>query len=735
MDNAKSRSQISEILRSGPRSVFRTVSSGRLLLKKQLWIWPILAGILLASIGWILRGWIEDSLKNDLRSKLKAILAADVKALQLWMRTQETTAESVVGDKHVIELSEKLLAIAARPTLKQLDLLQASELEQLRAELAPVLEAHEYNGWVLSDATPRVLASNRNEVIGAPLPEDDRPAVLERVFHGKSIVSAPRKSTILIPAADGTMKAGVPTMFAWAPVRNKAGEIVAALGLRMRPEGEFTEILQIARSGESGETYALNRNGLFLSNSRFNEQLRELGLLRDDEDSILNLQVRDPEVDMTTGERPAKRRQEQPLTRLAAGVAEKTSGIDVDGYRDYRGVPNIGAWTWLEEHQMAIATEQDIAEAFEPLFLLRKVFWAMFAMLGAASAAIFGFTVVVARLNRDAQLAALKTKKLGQYSLEQKLGEGGMGVVYRGQHAMLQRPTAVKFLHAESTNEHSLARFEREVRLTSRLNHPNTIVIYDYGRTDEGIFYYAMEYLEGINLEDLVRRFGPQPDNRVIFILKQVCSSLADAHRFGLIHRDIKPANIMLTERGGLYDFVKLLDFGLVKAIDSEKEAKLTKAGSFTGTPLYLAPEAVRNPDSVDTRSDLYAVGAVGYYLLTGKPVFEGQSVLDIVQKHALSAPEPPSQRVQVPINVELESLIMQCLEKKQDDRPATAEALVAALSEIHISPSWTRKDARNWWIAQGLRARDDTEESDTRESNLGATIVAKPDNPESPDA
>lgn len=725
MDSSKSRSQISEVVRSGTRSVFRTVAVSSLLLKKQLWIWPILAAVLLGTVGWFLRGSIETSLKTDLRSELQTILAADVKALELWMRSQETTAVSVTGDLRVIELSEKLVAVAARPDVKQLDLLQAPELEQLRAELEPVLAAHGYNGWVLVDSVPRIVASKRNELVNAPLPKDDQSAVLDRVLNGKATVSAPRKSSVMLPALDGTLKVGVPTMFAWAPVRNKAGEVIAALGLRIRPELEFTDILQIARAGETGETYAFNRDGVFLSNSRFNDQLRQIGLLRDDEDSILNMQMRNPEVDMTLGGRPEKRRSEQPPTYVAAAIAEGKPGVSVEGYPDYRGVPSVDAWTWLDEYQFGVAASQDAAEAFEPLYLLRKVFWAMFALLGASAAAIFGFTIVVARLNREARTAALKSKKLGQYQLEEKLGEGGMGVVYRAHHAMLQRPTAVKFLHVESTNDHSIARFEREVRMTSRLNHPNTIAIYDYGRTPEGIFYYAMEYLEGINLEDLVQRFGAQPENRVIYILQQICSSLAEAHRIGLIHRDIKPANIMLTERGGLYDFVKLLDFGLVKAVDSEREAKLTSAGSFTGTPLYLSPEAIRNPNDVDARSDLYAVGAVGYYLLTGAPVFEGQSVLDIVQKHALSMPEPPSQRAKLPVSAELDALLLRCLAKQQDDRPATAEAIIAALDEIHPASPWTNKDAERWWIGQGLRTPPEGSPSDTRIEQLGATLVA----------
>ena len=216
---------------------------------------------------------------------------------------------------------------------------------------------------------------------------------------------------------------------------------------------------------------------------------------------------------------------------MAASAVQGEDGVDVTGYGDYRGVPVIGAWTWLKDYGFGVATEQDVAEAFRPLYVLREAFWGMFALLVVAAVAIFIFTIVVARANRAARLAALEAMQLGQYTLDEKLGEGGMGVVYRAHHAMLQRPTAVKFLGSEKTNDQTIARFEREVQLTAKLNHPNTIAIYDYGRTPEGIFYYAMEYLQGINLEDLVKRYGPQPEGRVISILRQVCGSLAEAHR------------------------------------------------------------------------------------------------------------------------------------------------------------------------------------------------------------
>ena len=295
-------------------------------------------------------------------------------------------------------------------------------------------------------------------------------------------------------------------------------------------------------------------------------------------------------------------------------------------------------------------------------------------------------------------LPALKGRQLGQYTIDEKIGSGGMGAVFRGHHAMLRRPAAIKLLDESKTNERTLARFEREVQLASQLNHPNTIAIYDYGRTAEGVFYYVMEYLDGIDLEALVQRYGVLEEARVIHLLKQVCGSLAEAHEAGLIHRDIKPANIMVNRRGGQYDVVKLLDFGLVKAVDAINEPTLTAAGAVTGTPHYISPEGVTRPQEMDSRSDLYSLGAVGYYLLTGSPVFTGHSVLDICKQHARNQPAPPSEKRGEPIADDLERVILQCLAKDPNDRPQDARQLAQELSACRHARQWTEEAARRWW-------------------------------------
>ena len=316
--------------------------------------------------------------------------------------------------------------------------------------------------------------------------------------------------------------------------------------------------------------------------------------------------------------------------------------------------------------------------------------------------------------------------QLGQYTLEEKIGEGGMGIVYRARHALLRRPTAIKLLPPERAGEHNVARFEREVQLTSMLTHANTIAIYDFGRTPEGVFYYVMEYLDGIDLEVLVSEDGPQTEARVAHLLDQVCASLAEAHAAGLIHRDIKPANVIVCERGGVRDVVKVLDFGLVRKIEGDAGVvSQTSFGTIVGTPLYLSPEAIVASDSIDARSDIYAVGALGYHLLAGRPPFEGSSVVDLCAQHLYATPAPPSQHAGRPIAADLEQLLLQCLAKKPEDRPASAEALRRALHACSCWGEWTGEHSTTWWGQHGKRLR--SKRSTSRSPGMQTVTVARP--------
>jgi hypothetical protein len=322
----------------------------------------------------------------------------------------------------------------------------------------------------------------------------------------------------------------------------------------------------------------------------------------------------------------------------------------------------------------------------------------LWALLGVVLSTLVSY--VTFRLRRS----VARSRRLGQYTLIEKLGEGGMGVVYRAEHEMLRRPTAIKLLPPARAGEENLKRFEREVQLTARLTSPHTVSVFDFGRTPDGLFYYVMEYLDGVDLERLVRESGALPPGRAVRILRHVCESLAEAHGIGLIHRDIKPANILLCERGGVPDVAKLVDFGLVKDLTRAGDPEQTAEDVLSGTPQYMAPEAIRNAGSADPRSDLYAVGAVAYYLLTGTPVFSGRSPLETIHHHLQTAPEPPSRRLGKPLPESLEALVLSCLDKDPDGRPESARALLRSLDACQDVEPWDELEAQRWWRERALR-------------------------------
>jgi serine/threonine-protein kinase len=326
------------------------------------------------------------------------------------------------------------------------------------------------------------------------------------------------------------------------------------------------------------------------------------------------------------------------------------------------------------------------------LIAIATAFWSLALTGGAAlvSKEIYGLHSEIA-----------KAQRLGQYTIERLIGEGGMGAVYVARHSRLRRPTALKLLLPERTGPENIARFEREVQLTSQLTHPNTVAVYDYGRSADGVFYYAMEYIDGVSLAQLVDKHGPQPAGRVVFILLQAADALIEAHALGLIHRDVKPANILLCERAGRSDVVKLLDFGLVKDVRPSADPSLTETNTITGTPLYLAPETITDPASVDHRVDLYALGAVGYCLLTGAPPFEGRSTVEVCGHHLHTIPPAPSQRLGAPLPASLDAVILQCLAKTRDGRPSGARELHQLLRDCAAESPWTEDDARRAWREQ----------------------------------
>ena len=337
---------------------------------------------------------------------------------------------------------------------------------------------------------------------------------------------------------------------------------------------------------------------------------------------------------------------------------------------------------WTASAVLAVETTQEVpSPAFVVGALVLGVVPILLASVG--SDIIYG-------LRRQVSQAM----QLGQYTLESKIGEGGNGAVYRAHHALLRRPTAIKLLLPDRVGADNLDRFEREVQHMSQLTHPNTVAVFDYGRSPDGVFYYAMEYLGGIDLEHLVGRFGPQPSGRVVHILLQVCGALDEAHAARLIHRDIKPANIILCERGSVLDVAKVVDFGLVKEITRDADAA---SQVVLGTPAYVAPEAVTDPEHITHAVDLYGLGAVGYFLITGRRLFEGKTAVDVCIQHVTQLPRRPSE-LGVAIAPALEAVLMKCLAKHPAQRYPSAAALAEALEALAPAGDWSKADALAWW-------------------------------------
>ena len=661
-------------------------------LSRHLWAVPLLGALVFSLAGlWVGRR-VEETTRAELANRLQTVLQADINALRLWFTERQYDARSLASDVHISAAIAELAALARDSNTTAHALATSAPARALKLQLQPLVEAQDYLAYVIVSPDKQILASTHPLLVGTSAPRN-YDLFLNKALDGQLAASRPfGRQANLNQRAEG------PTMFVAAPVKTTNGAIVAVLSLRMQPEKEFTSIFSVAQIGETGEAYAFDRTGLMLTATRFDPELKTLGLIPPGRENtaILNLRLLDPEQELHPGDPPAKPRSQLRLTRMAASATTGNNDFDVRGYRNYRGVKVVGAWAWLRDYGMCIATEQSVAEAFQTLYILRQAFLVLFILLLASGGAIFGFTLLVERLQTSARKSALVARRLGQYVLVQEIGRGANGMIYRARHSLLRRPVAIKLLSPDMTNEANTARFEREVQMTSQLTHPNTVAIYDYGRTPEGLFYYAMEYLGGIDLDQLVRQFGPQPEGRVIHILRQVCGSLSEAHRVGLIHRDIKPANIVLTRRGGVCDLVKVLDFGLVKTARPGPADGL--ANAMVGTPHFMSPEAVERPESVDLRSDLYSLGAVGYWLLTGKTLFHCDTVEGLLAYQVKEPPPHPAERLGKPVSPDLAELLLRCLAKQPEHRPLNAEELDHALAQCVSAGTWTPSDAEQWW-------------------------------------
>ena len=697
--------------------------------KLPLWVFPLVIAVLVAGFGWWGHIQLRKTIEKELRNQLNATLNANVTALEIWTTNQLKLATALATEASVHDLSLRLLAEGRPDRLRGQTIRPAAE--ELAGYLQPRVKMMGYETAQLVTTNFTVIATSQRNWMGSgqPISEAHTNKFAELFATGQPVIITPFKPELLWqkrplksgPGSQGTnanarrnvrlpqTKSGrgrrgdITLMQVAAPIRRATDAVSGALALIINPDNEFSRILSVARSGESGETYAFDQTGLLISHSRFDDQLRQLGLLAaTNSSSALNLRLHDPGGDLTRGYKLEDNEEAgRPLIQIVAEALETEKGVMVTPVRDYRGVSVVGAWRWLPQLGFGVATQIDAVEAYHPLHMLQWLFVALTLLLLLCAVGIFVFSYASIISQRQLNEAELKLKQLGQYTLAEKIGAGGMGVVYRAHHALMRRETAVKLLLPDRAHPAAIERFEREVRLTCQLTHPNTIQVYDYGHTPDNIFYYAMEFLQGLNLHTLVARFGAVPEGRVIHILSQVCGSLAEAHNLGLIHRDIKPGNIFLCQRGGMPDCVKVLDFGLVREylVGNNEENQLSDQAAIEGTPWFMPPESFTTPAASDPRSDLYSVGALGYYLLTGgKYVFEGESISAIHERQLAGDPVPPGQLTRNPISSGLEQLILRCLAAGPDQRPQSAGELWELLQASPRAADWKLEERIAWW-------------------------------------
>ena len=652
--------------------------------------------VFLAAIGFWTYRTVESSLRELRSDSMQGLLDAQVNSLRAWVAEELNDAERIARDRSVRNAVLALVERAGRAGGDYTAICASPERARVYEVLRPLLDDEGSAGHNVISPEGRLLSTRYPDYCGLTVHSQRFKPLVDPVFLGKSKFVRPVRDTdrVTLPPS---VRAGGPLAWTEVPVRDDAGRVRAVLGIAEPAERGFSAILAAGRPGRSGEVYAFDGEGYMLSESRFVAELRRQQLVPAGGSALLNAQVREPPAPAESAEESAAR----PLTRLAraaldARVAEDPAerrGEVLEPYRSYRGTPVIGVWRWLPEYDVAVAFEIEADEAYAPLGFLKVAFGAVLTALVLAMVATLGVGLLAAEFRRRFGGA----NKAGAYVIEREIGSGGMANVYLARHALLKRPTAVKILKGFRSTDEMVARFEREVQLASRLTHPNTVEIFDYGRTRDGQFYYAMEYLDGVTLAQLVEKDGPLPVARTIHILRQACAGLAEAHARGLVHRDIKPENVMVCRRGTELDVVKILDFGLVKNVADPHSRDLTRGLRILGTPLYMSPERIRSPGDVDARADIYSVGVVAFYLLTGTKLFQSENDLELAQRVLNDVPPRPSS-LAAAVPEELDRLVAACLEKRREDRPQSASGLVDTLDALAREYRWTQAQAAEAW-------------------------------------
>jgi serine/threonine-protein kinase len=662
----------------------------------------VLMGMLLIGLGYWAYHGLHDAIGENRVRSLERLLGTVVAAADVWVGDHRAETARLARERDVAAPALRIAAATRAPGAAAAAACHGADAEEFVRQVRANTVMSQSATVRLLDRNGTVLATDRVEMCGRRLRSTAFRQKLDLAFDGRPQFVRPYPDAELrVEDKDARPR---PLLWILAPVRAADGPPAAVLAFGIYADQEFSRLFSPQNVIGQVDTYAFGDDGLMLTPSRYGELLAQAGEIPDEfaAQRAFTIQVRDPGGNLSAGHRSRLEAAARPLTEPAAlAIASRHKAADaeragtiVEPYRDYTGVDTVGAWRWLPAYDLGVIAEIPASEAFAPLRYLLITF-----------SVIGGFTVLtlLAALYSAVSLTRLRRQfgrlqRLGAYTLEKPISEGGMATIYLARHALLKRPTAIKVLKKRIATDEFVHRFEREVQLASQLMHPNTVEIYDFGRTREGQPYYVMEYLDGVTLSELVAETGALPTGRAVHVLRQVAAALREAHQRGLVHRDVKPDNVMLCRRGE-DDVVKLLDFGLVKNLERGQTRDITKQLRVLGTPRYMAPERIVNPSDVDARSDIYAWGAVAYFLLTGKVLFEGENDLDLANQ-SLHRTAPRVSESEPGVPEALDALVAAALEKDRAKRPQSADAVIEALDRVASRLAWTPADASAWWAA-----------------------------------
>ncbi len=678
----------------------------------------ICASVFLAVLGWGLQSMLQSQLAETTSSQLETVLDLEQRLLEQWKQAASLKVESWGRSTAVRSAISELVAISKDASLDS-NALRAKLLNSPAQELLEN-EINALSGipWVQSDPAEKgqryavwnrygtTLSDwNRREfpiAVGQGVSPEGA-AKLNRVFQAgpgnahATFVYLPRAMDNNRITAEYPMETKRLQVQVITAIHDENGVPIAALMIRdQRITDDFEAAIKSGRFDATGECYLMDVDGWMINEPRSVDRMKDFGVFGEycrKSDNRYIVRVADPGGDVFAGHKPDDPVKQWVRTKAARVALDKQPGINIEGYRDFAGRAVVGAWRWDEGLQAAIIVEQNKSEAFQTLEIVHRVnriAWGIPLLIALSLAAVSG---IRARLRYGKP-----PLQIGAYRVIEKIGEGGLGIVYKGQHRLLGRMAAIKLLKVQSTNPQLTKRFEREVRMASKLVHPNAISIFDYGLSDNGAFYYAMEYIPGVNLSELMAYNKSIPLSRSLHMLVQICGAIREAHLTGMVHRDIKPQNIMVCYRAGIADVIKVLDYGLVKSFVENTSSDTTVTGVLIGTPKFMAPERLETPWLADPKIDIYSIGTVAYYLLTGHTPAPGMTpngMLEAMASQQSSYRELAGQKA----FQELIRLIGFCVSAEPSLRPGSVGAIIDVLQKIQEAYPWQQASAEAWWI------------------------------------